>query len=323
MLRAECDLCPHGCRLLDGDYGLCQARRAEGGQVVSVVYGHLAAAHVDPIEKKPLHHFYPGSDIYSVGSTGCNLRCRGCQNASLSRARAKNQKDTRVAPKDVIDAALLSGCSAIAYTYNEPIVWSEFVIDCAALAREHGLKNVLVTAGYINEKPREKLFANIDAANVDLKGFSEAFYRYWTGASLGPVLDTIRYLHEKPDFWLELTTLLIPGQNDADADLERQFAWIFETLGPNVPLHLSAFFPAHLAQDIAATTLESLKHAKKLALNAGLNFVYLGNVAQPVRTYCSYCQETVILRLGHSVDTSGLEGQNCRHCQKPLPGVFH
>jgi len=320
--KTQCTLCPRGCALSEGQLGVCGVRVARGGRVVHADHGILAAIHVDPIEKKPLHHYLPGCGALSLGSFGCNLFCRGCQNDSLSRVTARNMSGFRMSPHDVVACAQKYGCPVVAYTYNEPIVWSEFMHECAEAVHEAGRKNVIVTAGYVSESARERVFDGIDAANVDLKGFTSEFYRTWAKAELEPVLETLEYLHAKPGFWLEITTLLIPGINDAAGDLEREFAWLAEKLGPDVPLHLSAFHPACQALDIPRTPTETLVRAKKMANDAGLRYVYLGNVALDADTACPQCGKTLVRRMGYRTQVSGLEHGCCAHCGTRIAGVW-
>lgn len=320
--RTVCELCPNACRLYEGQIGGCHARAAKDGVVEPVRYGALSACHLDPIEKKPLYHFYPGSRAYSLGGFGCNLKCRGCQNAEISRVCALDGEVLFKPARRIADEACALSAKSVAYTYNEPIVWWEFMNEVALEAHAVGLKNVIVTAGYVCEKYRERVFSQMDAGNVDLKGFSEAFYRDWAGGGLANVLETIEYLHQRENFWLELTTLVIPGKNDDPAMLEREFAWIYEHLGAHVPLHLSAFFPAYHAQDIESTPVATLEMARDLALEAGLRDVYLGNVMDYADTLCPRCGATVIRRMGYRVEMQNMRGNGCAFCGERIGGVF-
>ena len=317
-----CELCPRACSLKPGQVGVCGARIADAQRVIPLNHGCLSAVHVDPIEKKPLYHFYPGCRALSLGGFGCNLMCRGCQNASISRARADCSDGFCMLPQDIVAHAQKYACPVIAYTYNEPIVWHEFACETAQAARETGIKNIMVTAGYVTANAREKIFAHMDAANVDLKGFTETFYRSWAKAELALVLETIEYLHHLPGFWLELTTLLIPGQNDAQADLEAEFSWIAERLGTDIPIHLSAFHPAWQAKEIPATPIETLEKALKLAKEAGLHHVYLGNVPLSSDTVCPKCGQLLISRWGYHTEIRGLKNGKCSACDSQLAGVF-
>ena len=317
-----CEICPHACRLREGQIGLCGGRRNEGGRVVEVNHGLLSAIHVDPVEKKPLHHFMPGSETLSLGGFGCNMHCRGCQNYTISQVCADKADGFVMTPAEIVTAAKKYQCRSVSYTYNEPIIWGEFVDESAHAVREAGLKNIMVTAGFVTDKTREWLFANMDAANVDLKGFNEEFYKSWAKAGLGPVLETLEYLHQKPGFWLEITTLLIPGINDDAKMLSDEFAWIVEHLGTDVPLHLSAFHPAHRAMDIPCTSIDSLIRAQKLAVDAGIRYVYLGNVAGMVNTVCPKCGALLIERRGYDTAVRGLKDGRCAQCDTVIPGVF-
>ena len=316
-----CALCPHGCALDPGKKGLCGVRAGNADGVASLVYGRPAALNIDPIEKKPLFHFYPSCAVFSYGLQGCNLRCRGCQNASLSRGPLR-QDLAQLSPGEIVDAARKAGCGMVAATYSEPIVWAEYAHDVAAEARLAGLKNVMVTGGYVNAAVREWLFEPFDAANVDLKGFGDDMYRSWTGGSLAPVLETILYLRKKPNFWLELTTLVVPGINDDPDMLRAEFSWIFSNLGACVPLHLSAFHPAAQAMSIPRTPAETLLRARDLAHEAGLKFVYLGNVPAENDTWCPDCGAVLLLRRGYQTQQPGLSGDQCRFCSRRLEGVF-
>jgi len=287
----------------------------------SLVYGEPVATHVDPIEKKPLNHYFPGERIFSLGTLGCNLRCRGCQNDSLSRG-VYEAGGPKISADRVVQAAVRSGCSMIAYTYNEPIVWAEYAMDIAEAAHAANLRNVLVSAAYIQPEALSEFIKPFDAANIDLKGFSEEFYKNWAGGSLQPVLDALEEMHRKPGFWLEITTLVIPGINDSDEMLEAEFDWIVSHLGADVPLHLSAFHPACEAMDIASTPVGTLVHAAELAKSAGIRFVYLGNVRMNADTVCPSCGATLISRAGYSVSIKALTNGRCGQCGECIPGIW-
>lgn len=319
--RWQCDLCPHGCVLKVGQTGVCHVRQADGEGIRSLVYGEPAATHVDPIEKKPLNHFFPGERIFSLGTLGCNLRCCGCQNDSLSRA-AYVPMGAKVPAERIVEAAERAGCRMIAYTYNEPIVWAEYAYDIACLAKKAGMKNVLVSAGYIRPEALAWFLEPFDAANIDLKGFCEEFYRSWANAGLQPVLDAIETMHRKPGFWLELTTLVIPGINDSDEALREEFAWIVSNLGRDVPLHLSAFHPACEALEIESTPLETIERAAVLAREAGIHFVYPGNVPLETATRCAACGAELIRRFGFRTQNIGMKDGACAACGAAVPGVW-
>ncbi len=323
--RLRCDVCPHGCALREGQAGRCVLRRREGNRLVLAAYGRTSGFCVDPIEKKPLHHFLPGSSVLSFGAVGCNLSCRFCQNWDLSRSRDLDRLRERAAPEEVAAAARRLGCRSVAFTYNEPAICLEYVSDVAEACHAAGVATVAVTAGYLEDAARRDFFTPIDAANVDLKAFSEDFYRRVAGGSLQPVLDTLRHLVHETDVWTEITTLLIPGLNDSDDELRRLTAWIATELGPEVPLHFSAFHPDHRMLDRPATPFTTLRRARGLAREAGLQFVYTGNVRDPdgEATRCPGCGATVIRRDGYRLLGEDLDAEGrCGPCGTRLPGRF-
>ncbi|MFA5624541.1 MAG: AmmeMemoRadiSam system radical SAM enzyme [Bradymonadales bacterium] len=319
--KIQCELCPRLCVLKEGARGYCGVRSMQQGKIVSDAWARIVALNIDPIEKKPLYHYYPGQDILSLGTLGCNLRCQFCQNWSISCAKYDDSTTKEYSPEEIVDIAKTK-CKMIAYTYNEPIVWGEYAVECAKLARKLGIKNIMVSAGFVCSEPRNEIFSHMDAANIDLKGFSEDFYKDFTGAQLGPVLETIEYLAQLKDFWLEITTLLIPGLNDSPEMLRQEFEWIAKHAGCHTPLHLSAFFPQHKMLDRDPTTLQSLQSAQKLALDIGLNYVYLGNVMHAAHTYCPQCENTLIERWRYDTIITGLNGANCKKCGRKLEGQF-
>ncbi|WP_005036794.1 AmmeMemoRadiSam system radical SAM enzyme [Holophaga foetida] len=320
--RVLCELCPRGCRLADGDKGFCQVRRAEGHALVTDAYGVSSGFCVDPIEKKPLYHFHPGAQVLSFGTIGCNLGCSFCQNWPLSRGQARLHA-TR--PEDIVRMALAQDCLGVAFTYNEPIVSAEFCLEVAAACREAGLAAVAVTSGYISDKARESFFDAMDAANVDLKGFTEAFYRDYCSARLGPVLETLEYLAQRKRTWVEVTTLVIPGANDGEAELEAQGQWMMERLGPGVPLHLSAFHPDYKLLDRPRTPLSTLQRVREIVEGQGLRYVYLGNVRDEDggTTWCHACGRSLIEREGFEVSSLELWHGACPECGERLAGVFN
>ena len=321
-MSAKCSICPRNCLIEPGKFGACGARTCIQDKIVHARPGLLSAIHVDPIEKKPLHHFLPGTSALSLGSFGCNLMCRGCQNHTISRANCHNSDGFILSPSQIIQTAREYQCPIIAYTYNEPIIWGEFVSETAKQAKEAGIRNIMVTAGYTTLDTCQWLFADIDGANVDLKGFSEDFYKTWANGSLQPVLETLEYLHKRQNFWLEITTLLIPGLNDDTPMLQKEFEWIATHLGPEVPVHLSAFHPDYKALDIPVTPIQSILNAMKIAENIGLRFVYPGNVRIGADTHCPYCHATVIRRQGYQIEMTGMDENRCTTCGQIIPGVF-
>lgn len=322
ITEAECGLCPRHCKLRPGQIGACGARQNRDGAVREVRPNYYSAIHADPIEKKPLYHFYPGTVALSLGGFGCNLICRGCQNADISRVCAKDGDGFEMMPEAVIAAAKKAGAASIAYTYNEPIVWHETMQNVARAAHDAGLRNVLVTAGYVCGAWRDDVFAHIDAVNIDLKGFGEGFYRDWACGDLATVCGTLDYLAGHREIWTEVTTLLIPGQNDSPEMLRAEFRWFFDHLGDGVPLHLSAFFPRYRATDIAPTPERTLMMARDLAYEAGLRDVYLGNVMLPADTVCRQCGQTLIKRMGYRTEIVGMSGDCCKRCGTRAPGRY-
>jgi pyruvate formate lyase activating enzyme len=323
--RVQCDVCPRFCRLREGQRGLCFVRACHQGEVVLTSYGRSSGFCVDPIEKKPLNHFLPGTPILSFGTAGCNLACRFCQNWDMSKSREMDTLMDRASPETLAAAAARLGCSSVAFTYNDPTVFLEYAADTADACHQVGIRAVAVTAGYICDQPRRELYRHMDAANVDLKAFTEDFYRKICGGTLGAVLDTLRYLHDETDVWLEITTLLIPGENDSDRELEALSSWVVEHLGRDVPLHFTAFHPDWKMMDHPPTPPATLQRARRIAMAAGARYVYTGNVRDldGGATYCGGCGQPVIQRDGYvlrgwSLDDAG----RCRSCGTRCPGVF-
>jgi len=318
-----CTLCPRLCRVGEGQSGFCYIRKNIGGKLYSLGYGTSTGFAIDPIEKKPLNHFMPGSRILSFGTAGCNLGCRFCQNWSISKAKFDESQSLRTTPKQVVHLAQQRRVSSIAFTYNDPIIWGEFVIDTSRHAHEQGLKTVMVTAGYVAPEARAEIFRCIDAANVDLKAFSDTFYHKLTFAHLVPVLETLRWLKKETEVWLEITNLLIPGENDNTEETRRLCAWILANLGDSVPLHFTAFHPDFRMMDRARTPAATLKQARQIATAMGLKFVYLGNVfdVEGQTTYCPRCQRALIRRAWHDIAECRLQGNLCP-CGQDIPGYF-
>ncbi|MGD1984056.1 MAG: AmmeMemoRadiSam system radical SAM enzyme [Chromatiaceae bacterium] len=323
--RIQCDLCPRYCHLRDGQRGLCFVRAREKDRLVLTTYGRSSGFCVDPIEKKPLNHFLPGTAVFSFGTAGCNLACKFCQNWDISKSREIDTLADQASPEQIAATAERLGCRSVAFTYNDPVIFLEYAVDTAKACRARDIKTVAVTAGYICDEPRREFFAHMDAANVDLKAFTEDFYHRLTGGHLQPVLDTLQYIHDETDCWLELTTLLIPGENDSDAEIVRLAEWCLSHLGPDVPLHFSAFHPDYKMTDRPPTPPATLRRARQLALDAGLHYVYVGNVHDPEAdsTWCPGCGKRLIERdwyqLGEwQLDDSG----RCAACGTPIAGVF-
>jgi pyruvate formate lyase activating enzyme len=286
--RVQCDLCPRHCRLREGQRGLCYVRQRLDDEIKLVSYGRSSGFCVDPIEKKPLNHFYPGSAVLSFGTAGCNLACKFCQNWDMSKSREMDTLADRAMPERLAETAVQLDCHSIAFTYNDPVIFHEYAIDVAAACHESDVKSVAVTAGYIDPEPRVEFFAAMDAANVDLKAFTDRFYYKICGGHLAPVLETLEYIRHETDTWLELTTLLIPGENDSDAELHEMCAWVVEHLGADVPMHFSAFHPDWKMRDIGPTPPATLTRARRIALDNGVHHAFTGNVHDPggSSTYC-------------------------------------
>ncbi|HEU4366022.1 MAG TPA: AmmeMemoRadiSam system radical SAM enzyme [Candidatus Krumholzibacteria bacterium] len=323
--RVQCDLCPRFCKLREGQRGMCFVRAREGDAVVLTTWGRSSGFCIDPIEKKPLNHFLPGSAVLSFGTAGCNLACSFCQNWDISKSREVETLSEEATPDAIARAAAATGCRSVAFTYNDPVIFMEYAIDVAIACRARGIKTVAFTAGEICPEPRREFYQHIDAANVDLKGFTEDFYRKICKGSLAGVLDTLVYLKQETKVWFEITTLLIPGHNDSDEELRGQCAWIRANLGVDVPLHFSAFHPDFMMRDVPPTPPETLTRARGIALDAGLRYVYVGNVHDETgsSTYCHECGEKLIGRDWYLLTAWALDaGGRCRKCGTPLPGLF-
>lgn len=323
--RVQCDLCPRHCRLREGQRGFCFVRQRQGDRMVLTTYGLSTGLCVDPVEKKPLNHVHPGSAVLSFGTAGCNLACKYCQNWEISTARRTEVLGTRARPEGIAELALGVGARAVAFTYNDPVVFAEYAIDTAAACHERGVLAYAVSAAWVCAEPGRELFGAVDAANIDLKGFSDDFYRKVTGARLRDVLATLVDLRERTSTWLELTTLLIPGLNDSPREVGALAAWVARELGPLTPLHLTAFHPSHRMLDRPRTGHATLAAARKAAQDAGLRFVYLGNVRdeEAATTWCPGCGDPLVVRSGYTIRSYGLDGLGrCRACAYQVPGIF-
>ena len=323
--RVQCDLCPRYCKLQDGQRGLCFVRACAGGEIVLTTYGRSSGFCIDPIEKKPLNHFLPGTPVLSFGTAGCNLTCKFCQNWDISKSREFDKLQDLASPKMIAQGALKTGCKSVAFTYNDPIIFLEYAVDVAKACHALGLKTVAVTAGYICDQPRQELFKHMDAANVDLKAFTEDFYKRLCSSELAPVLETLKYLKHETDVWFELTTLLIPGENDSEAELEEMTQWVVENLGTDVPMHFSAFHPDWKMMDVPATPFSTLSMARNIALKNGVRYAYTGNVHdfEGESTYCHNCGEVLIGRDWYQLSTWSLsEDGDCQKCGTTAAGVF-
>lgn len=323
--RIQCDVCPRYCKLHEGQRGACFVRMRENDSIVLTTYGRSSGFCIDPIEKKPLNHFYPGTSVFSFGTAGCNLACKFCQNWDISKSRDMDRLMDQASPDEIARTAEEWECRSVAFTYNDPVIFLEYAVDAARAAHERGLKTVAVTAGYITEEARGDFYSEMDAANVDLKGFTDDFYVKLCGAHLQPVLDTLKWLVHETDVWVEITTLLIPGENDSDDELTALSRWVAKELHREIPLHFTAFHPDFKLDDRPATPPATLTRARRIALSEGLKHVYTGNVhdKEGGTTRCTGCGAPVIVRdwyriLDYALDESG----TCLACGTALAGRF-
>ncbi len=323
--RTQCDVCPRHCRLRDGQRGLCFVRACRGGEIVLTTWGRSSGFAVDPIEKKPLNHFLPGTPVLSFGTAGCNLSCRFCQNWDISKSRETDTLADAASPETIARAAADLGCRSVAFTYNDPVVFMEYAIDVARACRAHGIRTVAVTAGYMDPDPRVEFYEHMDAANVDLKAFTEGFYANTCAGHLQPVLETLEYLKHRTSVWFEITTLLIPGLNDGDEEIAALARWVAERLGPDVPLHFTAFHPDWKMRDRPPTPPATLTRARRIARGYGLRYVYTGNVhdVEGGTTSCHGCGAALVERDWYEILAWRLtDDGRCRRCGTPCAGVF-
>jgi pyruvate formate lyase activating enzyme len=323
--RLQCDLCPRFCRLHDSQRGFCFVRARQGDQMVLTTYGRSSGFCVDPVEKKPLNHFLPGSPVLSFGTSGCNLGCKFCQNWDISKAREDDILAAEASPDHIAQTAENLGCPSVAFTYNDPTIFHEYAIDTAIACRSLGVKNIAVTAGYVCPEPRAEFFQHMDAANIDLKGFTEDFYHRVCYGHLQPVLDTLVYVKRETRVWLEITTLLIPGLNDSEAELERMTQWVAENLGNDVPWHFTAFHPDWRMRDVAPTPPEALIRGRAIALKNGVRYAYTGNIHDPAgqTTYCHQCHALLIGRDRYQITAWRLTDESaCMNCGAACAGVI-
>lgn len=323
--RIQCEICPRYCKLRNGQQGLCFVRACEDDQIILTTYGRSSGFCVDPIEKKPLNHFFPGTPVLSFGTAGCNLACKFCQNWDMSKSREMDKLADQASPEMLAEAAIELGCKSIAFTYNDPVIFHEYAIDVAQAAHEVGVNSVAVTAGYVCPEPRKEFFEHMDAANIDLKAFTERFYHKICGGHLAPVLDTLLYLRHETSVWFELTTLLIPGENDAPGEIEEMTRWVVDNLGEDTPIHFSAFHPDYRMLDYPNTPVETLTRSRDIAISSGLNYVYTGNVHDSVggSTWCPSCGDRLIERDWYQLGEWHLDSQACcRNCGTWIAGLF-
>ena len=323
--RVKCTLCPRYCKIPEGKSGFCYIRKNYDGKIYNIAYGRPTGFAVDPIEKKPLFHFLPGTGVLSFGTAGCNLGCKFCQNWHISKVKIDDANSLEASPEDVIAIAKKNGCPSIAFTYNDPTIWAEYAMDISKLAREEGIKSVWVTAGYITPEARVDAYADVDAANVDLKAFSQEFYGKITLSKLEPVLDTLKWLKNETDVWIEITNLIIPTLNDSSDEFRKMVDWILLNLGDETPLHFTAFHPDFKLMDLPRTDPNVLSEARDIALNAGLKYCYVGNVSdiKASTTYCTECRAELIKRDWHSVLQNNMLNGACPDCGTTVPGIFN
>ena len=323
--RVQCDLCPRFCKLHAGQRGLCFVRENMDNEIVLTTYGRSSGYCIDPIEKKPLNHFLPGTPVLSFGTAGCNLACKFCQNWDISKSREIHTLTDAASPELIARAAEQLNCNSVAYTYNDPVIFHEYAIDVARACHEKGIKSVAVTAGYVCPEPRQEFYRYMDAANVDLKAFTEDFYYKITGSHLAPVLETLEYIKHETSVWLELTTMLIPGKNDSEKEIDAMTRWVVDKLGPDVPMHFSAFHPDWKMLDVPPTPKETLVRAREIAMANGVRYAYTGNVhnAAGDSTYCHHCGEMLIGRDWYVLTHWQLTADGkCAACGTPCAGVF-
>lgn len=319
-----CTLCPRYCTIGNGQKGFCYIRENIDNKLYSIGYGRPTGFAIDPIEKKPLSHFLPGTNILSFGTAGCNLGCKFCQNWTMSKSKLDDINSIEVTPEQVIYLAKKYKTPSIAYTYNDPTIFGEYVIDISKIAREENIKSVMVTAGYIDKEARKDVYKYIDAANIDLKAFTETFYHKLTFSHLNDILDTLLWIKNETEVWLEITTLLIPGENDSEIEIKKMCEWIVTNLGENVPLHFTAFHPDFKMKDKSRTPFSTLERARKIAIFEGINYCYVGNVynLEGQTTYCPNCKEPIIIRDWHSILDIKMQNGNCKNCGEEIAGVF-
>ncbi len=323
--RIQCDVCPRACRLREGQRGLCFVRARENDEIVLKTYGRSSGFCIDPIEKKPLNHFHPGTPVLSFGTAGCNLACKFCQNWDISKSREIDTLSDSASPEQIARTAQRMGCTSVAFTYNDPVIFHEYAIDIAQACRELGIQSVAVTAGYVCPEPRVEFFSHMDAANIDLKAFTERFYRKICGGELAPVLETLAYLKHETDVWFEITDLLIPDENDGPEEIEEMTQWVVEHLGPDVPMHFTAFHPDWKMRDKGHTPPETLSRAREIAVKNGVRYAYTGNVHDEHggSTYCHECGHKLIGRDWYQLSDWNLdEAGRCLACGTACAGRF-
>lgn len=321
--RIECEICPKRCKIADLERGYCGNKENRGGTYYSLVYSRPCAIHTDPIEKKPLFHYLPGTLAFSIATAGCNFECRFCQNWNMAQFRPEQLKNYHITPKGIVDIAKREGCTTIAYTYSEPVVFYEYMYDIAGLAQKEGIGNVMISNGFINKKPLVDLCKHLTAVKIDLKAFTERFYSETCSGELRPVLDTLEVL-KKINIWYEIVVLIVPTLNDSEEEITKMSRWIKDRLGADVPVHFSRFYPTYKIKNLPPTPIRTLERARKTGLDMGLNYVYIGNVPghEGENTYCPRCKNLIIKRIGYTVLKTDIEGGRCKYCQNPISGIW-
>lgn len=324
MSRVKCLLCPRGCELGNGDRGDCLVRMNVGGKLQTLVYGKPCAVHVDPIEKKPLFHYLPSTASFSIATAGCNLHCMYCQNWEISQREPENTRNIDLSPKEVVDQAIAAKCRTIAYTYSDPVIFFEYAADTGRLAHKNGLLNVWVTAAYINPGPLREAVGFVDAANIDLKGITDKFYKTISKGTLQPVLDAIKIMKEA-GVWIELTNLIVPTYNDTREDFSMLCDWVVENVGVEVPIHFSRFWPMYQLKNLPPTPEDVLTLARDIAISKGVHYAYVGNVPghKGNNTYCPVCKNIVIGRRGYMISEYNIVGGRCKFCNHKIPGKWN
>ncbi len=321
--KIKCTLCPWQCVVSEGRRGCCEVRQNQDGVYYSLVYGQIATHHIDPIEKKPLYHFLPASQAFSIATAGCNVDCKFCQNWELAQRRPEDLPGVSFSPKELVRYAKQSGSTSIAYTYNEPTIFTEYMIDVAEQSKDEGIRNVVISNGFINSEPLKDLCRVIDAYKVDLKAFTESYYRDIVGGQLRPVLETLLTLREE-NVWTEIVYLLVPSMNDSDDELTALSKWIYNELGPDVPIHFSRFYPKYKMRNLPPTPVKTIEKARNIALDAGLDYVYMGNVPghEGENTLCPNCHKVIVQRVGYRIYKNQIDQGQCRHCQTKIAGIW-
>jgi len=319
----ECTLCPHQCKLGDKERGYCGDRENQGGIYYTLVYGKACAVHIDPIEKKPLFHFLPGTNALSIAAAGCNVNCKFCQNWEISQVRPEQVRHHDFPPSQVVKSAQTNRCPTIAYTYTEPVVFYEYVYDTAVEGRRQGVKSVVISGGFINPEPLQELTKVVEAIKIDLKAFSQDFYTKYVRGKLKPILEAIKIVHQSPA-WLEIVYLVIPTLNDSPQEIKKMCRWIKQEIGPDVPLHFSRFYPMYLIKNLPPTPISTLERCWQIAINEGLHYVYIGNVPghKEESTFCPQCHQAVIKRIGYQIENINLKDGRCKFCGHSIPGIW-